>query len=64
MHVVKRLADFMMGDIWNSLDGFCIFREVRSFKKKKPKDICLHNAHYKQKLCKRLDPEGKRVTTP
>ena len=37
MHVVKRLADFMMGDIWNSLDGFCIFREVRSFKKKKQK---------------------------
>ena len=34
MHVVKRLVDFMMGDIWNSLDGFFIFCEVRSFKKK------------------------------
>jgi len=62
MDVVKCFVDFMMGDVWNSLDGFCIFHEVHSLKKKK-KDICLQNAHYKQKLCKGLDPESKRVTT-
>ena len=35
MDAVKCFVDFMMGDVWNSLDGFCIFHEVHSLKKKK-----------------------------